>query len=219
MSDDVLLDPLVKSPRLGQYVDRLTCMLADERRRRERFYEEMNEQVKQEFINGEVIVHSPVKLKHERASRSLLELLDIYVRRHELGYVAHAKLLICLTRNDYEPDISFFKKDKAAAFTPNQMKFPAPDFIAEVLSPSTETNDRGVKLDDYAAHGIGEYWIVDPENERVEQYLLTGDAYTLQLKVNSGTLRSHVVPGFEIPVRAIFDEQENLATLKKLLAN
>jgi Uma2 family endonuclease len=219
MSNDALLDALVKSPRLGHYVDHLTGMLADERRRRERFYDEMNEQVKQEFINGEVIVHSPVKLKHERASRSLLELLDIYVRRHELGYVAHEKLLICLTRNDYEPDVSFFGREKAATFTPNQMKFPAPDFIAEVLSPSTEANDRGVKLEDYAAHGIGEYWIVDPENERVEQYVLMGDAYALQLKVNSGSLRSQVVPGFEIPVRAIFDEQENLAALKKLLAD
>ena len=136
----------------------------------------------------------------------------------DLGYVAHEKLLISLTRNDYEPDVCYFSKKKAATFTPNQMKFPAPDFIAEVLSESTEKNDRGVKFEDYAAHGIGEYWIVDAENELVEQYLLNDDAYALHLKMNSGSLLSKVILGFEIPIRAIFDTNENLSTLRKLLA-
>ncbi len=132
--------------------------------------------------------------------------------------MSHQKLLICLTRNDYEPDVCYFNNEKAAKFTPNQMKFPAPDFIAEVLSESKERNDRGVKFEDYAAHGIGEYWIVDAENELVEQYLLDSDAYTLHLKMNSGSLRSEVIAGFEVPIRAIFDEKENLAALRKVLA-
>jgi Uma2 family endonuclease len=218
MRDDALLDRLVHSPKLGYYVDRLTGVLAEERCRRERFYEEMDEGTKQEFINGEVVVHSSVKLKHERASRLLLKLVDTYVAAHDLGYVSHEKLLICLTRNDYEPDVCYFSREKSAHFTRNQMKFPAPDFIAEILTESREQNDRVVKFEDYAAHGIGEYWIVDAENELVEQYLLNGDAYTLHLKMNSGSLGSKAVPGFEVPIRAIFDEKENLAALRKLLA-
>ena len=202
MRDDALLEKLVQSPRLGFYVDRLTGVLAEERSRRQRFYDEMDEGTKQEFINGEVVVHSPVKLRHERASTALLKLVSAYVSAHDMGYVSHEKLLICLTRNDYEPDVCFFRRENAATFTPNQMKFPAPDFIAEVLSESTERNDRGVKFEDYAAHGIGEYWIVDAENELVEQYLLNGDVYALHLKMNSGSLLSKVIPGFEIPIRA-----------------
>ena len=42
------------------------------------------------------------------------------------------------------------------------MKYPAPDFIAEILSPSTDERDRGIKFEDYAAHGVGEYWLLDP---------------------------------------------------------
>jgi Uma2 family endonuclease len=53
-----------------------------------------------------------------------------------------------------------------------QMRFPAPDFIAEILSPSTEENDRNIKSTDYAAHGVSEYWIIDPAYRIVEQYLL-----------------------------------------------
>jgi Uma2 family endonuclease len=215
---DALLDRLVRSPQLGLYVDRLSGMLARERLRRLQFYEQMTDATKQEFINGEVIVHSPVKLRHEGASHRFFKLLGTHVDLHKLGYVSHEKLLICLTRNDYEPDVCYFRNETAAAFTPNQMKFPAPDLIVEVLSESTEAIDRGMKFEDYAAHGVREYFIIDPENEVVEQYLLNDNVYALHLKMNSGSLRSQVIPTFEIPVRAIFDSQENLVALKKLLA-
>ena len=98
------------------------------------------------------------------------------------------------------------------------MRFPAPDFVVEVLSPSTAANDRGVKFDDYAAHGVTEYWIIDPETETVEQYWLAGAGYELAIKARTGELRSFAVPGFVIPVRAIFEDSLNQATLRQLLA-
>jgi Uma2 family endonuclease len=147
----------------------------------------------------------------------LVQLIGPFVSRHQLGYVGHEKLLISLTRNDYEPDICFFGPNKSSVFTPDQMKFPAPDFIAEVLSPSTEALDRGLKFEDYAAHGVREYWIIDPDAELVEQYVLADEAYDLRLKMNAGVLKGVAIEGFEVPVRAIFDEQENLATLSRLL--
>lgn len=73
------------------------------------------------------------------------------------------QLLVCLTRNDYEPGICFFGKEKARSFKPNQTKFPASDFVVEILSQSTEAVDRGVKFEDYALNQVGEYWIADPE--------------------------------------------------------
>ncbi len=136
---------------------------------------------------------------------------------HGLGLVGFEKLLISLTRNDYEPDVCFFRRETADSFTPIQMRFPAPDFIAEVLSDSTARHDRGIKFDDYAAHGVDEYWIIDPDAEIVEQYLLDGDQYALAVKAGSGVLISRAVAGFEIPVRAIFDPAANLATLRQLL--
>jgi Uma2 family endonuclease len=219
MGKDALLERLAQSPRLGLYVHRLTEMLADEHDRRERFYDAMTEGAKQEFINGEVILHSPVKLEHEKVSSLLYRLLSTHVDIRRLGRVGHEKLLICLSRNDYEPDVCYFDNAKASQFTSKQMKFPAPDFVAEVLSESTEAIDRGIKFDDYAAHGVGEYWIIDPAAEVVEQYVLSGDSYVLRLKMNSGVLRSEVVKGFEVPIRAIFDEQENLKAMRDSLAS
>lgn len=99
------------------------------------------------------------------------------------------------------------------------MKFPAPNWLVEVLSESTKANDRGVKFKDYEAHGIFEYWIIDPEKEVVEQYLLQVGAYKLLLKTGQGTISSQVLSGFDIPVRAIFDRAINLDNLRQIAAN
>jgi Uma2 family endonuclease len=137
---------------------------------------------------------------------------------HQLGYVGHEKMMISLSRNDYEPDICFWSRKKSSKFKPRQTQFPAPDFIAEVLSPSTEDNDRTIKFEDYAAHGVKEYWIIDPAFRIVEQYFLDDDQYRLHIKADSGILKSKAVKGFIIPLAALFDEAENLAALRTILA-
>ena len=173
-------------------------------------------------------MQTPAQLRHTIASQNLLTRLDIYVQKHSLGVVGHEKVLVTLTRNDYEPDICYLGPEKAETFTPDQMKFPAPDFVVEVLSPhsgigpygttpSTESNDRGIKFLDYAAHGVKEYWIIDPETEMIEQYVLEGEAYQLHVKTDSSTLWSVAVEGFTVPVRAVFDEAEKLATAREII--
>ncbi len=145
-------------------------------------------------------------------------LLRTYVQIHSLGFVGFEKMLITLTRNDYESDICFFGREKAAQFTPQQIKFPAPDLIVEVLSSSTEEQDRVLKFEDYAAHGVSEYWLVDPATQTVEQYGLQDDTYDLLIKARSGTIASVVVVGFDIPIRTIFEKATNLQALQQIVA-
>lgn len=215
---NTILEPLVQSPDLPRYLEQLQHFIHDEQERREQFYDEMSESEKVEFINGIVIMHSPVKKQHNQCSGFLYQLLNIFTLRHQTGgFVGIEKILISLTRNDYEPDICYFARDKAQKFTPDQMKFPPPDFIAEVLSPGTEFRDRGVKFEDYAAHGVREYWILDPESRTIEQYVLRDAAYHLLLKVQDGNIRSAAIEGFTIPVAAVFNEQEHLMVLEAIL--
>ncbi|MBN2662852.1 MAG: Uma2 family endonuclease [Bacteroidales bacterium] len=190
--------------------------IVEENQKRLEFYEKITPSTKAEFINGKIIVHSPVMLRHNRATLLFSSLLNNYVVTNNLGYVGVEKILIKLTRNDFEPDICFFKNQKAKDFTDDQMFFPAPDFVVEILSKSTEKNDRGVKFVDYAIHGVGEYWIIDPEKEFVEQYVLKDEEYELIKKTNDGKIKNSQIEGFEIPVRAIFDEKENLKALNEL---
>lgn len=208
---------LFDSPRLAIHVQTFERVLAEEREKRARFYDEVEEGQKAEFINGAIIVHSPVKKRYHDTATRLLFIVHLYVQLHDLGFVGHEKNMISLTRNDYEPDVCFFGKEKAQAFSPDQMKFPAPDFVAEVLSPSTEVVDRGVKFEDYAAHGVGEYWLLDPDAEVAEQYVLEGDRYVLRMKSKSGQIESAIIAGLSLPVEALFDDGANLREVPRLL--
>lgn len=220
-SPDKLVEMLAASPRLPDYQRRLNDLFAAEQEKRRQFHEnlEQYEGQKVEFINGEVVHLMPVKKQHLDAGQFLLNLLQNYVAVHDLGFVGYEKAMISLRRNDYEPDIVYFTQAKAATFESKQMLFPAPDLAVEILSPSSEQNDRTLKLEDYAANGIPEYWIVDADEESVEQYVLRGEAYTLQLKARTGVIPSEAIPGFEIPIRAIFDRDANLQALQAILAS
>jgi Uma2 family endonuclease len=210
---DRILKEITESPKFNLYLDELLKIHSQEQTLRQHFYETVREDQKAEYINGEIIIHSPVKHRHSKASDLLFSLMQNYVIKHSLGEVRHEKIMIALLRNDYEPDISFFRQEKSGKFNPDQMLFPAPDLIIEVISPSTEKYDRGIKFRDYALHGVLEYWLVDAENEIIEQYFLKGEEYELNIKSNSGNIKSKVIKGFEIPIRAGFDEQEYLKVM------
>ena len=216
---ETLIEPIRHSPQLVEAVGLLQRQIEVEAQSRARFYEEMTPSQKIEFIAGEVILHSPARNRHLDATGLLFTLLGTYVRANKLGTVKSGKCLCTFPRNDYEPDIVFFSAEKAAKLQPDTLKFPIPDFVVEVLSESTEQRDRGVKFEDYAAHGVGEYWIIDTEQEIVEQYILQDDSYELRFKGGTGELLSEVIPGFRIPVVAIFDEKENLAAMGSILGN
>lgn len=202
-----VLEPLLKSPKLSIYAKQLQQYIDEEQRKREAFYDWITEDIKAEFINGEIVMQTPAKKRHTVAPMNLSSLLDAYVELHDLGFVGAETVLITLTRNDYLPDVCFFTTEKAQNFPSDQVKYPAPDFAIEVLSPGTAAIDRGIKFEEYAASGIAEYWIIDPEQQTVEQYVLQNEAYELLLKIKSGEISSKVVQGFTIPVAAIFDRK------------
>jgi Uma2 family endonuclease len=216
---EITVEKTLEMPDVVLFARKLDAALKEEQKKRQHFYKTVEEDRKVEFINGEVIFQSPKKLWHTQAVSKLSQLLSAQVAKLAVGVVATEKLLISLTRNDYEPDIVFFGLEKSRDFKPTQMQFPAPDLVVEVLSESTERHDRVTKFRDYAAHGVREYWIVDPQHEIVEQYLLEDDEYELILKAGDGPLESRVVAEFNIPIKAIFDKDIWLESLKHILSD
>ncbi len=219
MTEEVVAE-LFDTPDDQLIINRVQAMLDDEKKRRHAFYEWLQDDAKAEFINGEVIMHSPVKRRHLRANGNLTTLLRIYVQAHDLGEVDTEKALITLTRNDYEPDICFWRKEVADDFDDDTMQHPAPDLVVEILSKSTAKRDRGIKSEDYAAHGVREYWLVDPLRQTVEQFRLDEKFMAFDAVGNfhlTDTISALTVPGFSIPVRAIFENDANRDALKNLL--
>ncbi len=218
ISHKKLINNILSMPDAAIIVNEIAVKLEEERKKREKFYNDITESEKAEFINGEIIIHSSVKKEHNDATSLLHGLIGIYVSKNKLGYVGIEKIMISLSRNDYEPDICFFDKSKSDKFKPEQSLFPSPDLVVEVLSKGTSKNDQGVKFEDYQAHNILEYWIIDPVKKIIEQYRLSENgSYELILKAGSGIIESKAIKGFSIPIEAIFDEDKNLEAVENLL--
>ncbi|WP_166442599.1 Uma2 family endonuclease [Phragmitibacter flavus] len=208
---------MLASPMLPEMLQEVKRAWAKEQRLRQTFYADITSEHKWEFIQGEVIMHSPAKNRELLATQRLFQLMNAWCVVKQLGEVRVEKAMTSFPRNDYEPDVVFFGVAKALVIEPVTLRFPVPDLIVEVLSESTEARDRGVKFEDYARHGVGEYWIVDAELETVEVYRLEGDWYPPVERQSEGMVDSEVIAGFSVPVRALFGETENLAALRGLL--
>ncbi|RYF69329.1 MAG: Uma2 family endonuclease [Cytophagaceae bacterium] len=212
---------LLESSQAPRIIQQVQAILNEEQNRRRAFYEWMDEDMKTEFINGEIVVHSPALDKHNLVVMHLGTLLNVFVSERELGAVRVEKALVELTRNSYEPDICYFGPAKAATIKPDLLYYPAPDLVVEVLSESTKKNDRTVKFEDYAAHGIAEYWIIDPTRQTIETFGIDADteeyAALGTFKIGQ-SVSSIVLPAFTIPVKALFDNTANVAPLRALLS-
>ena len=152
------VEKIMASPDVPQQIDALYEAMQAEKKRRHDFREWITPGIKAEFINGEIILHSPVKKRHFSVTDLLLRLLSFY---------------------------------------------------------------GSIKKQDYAAHGIREYWIIDPIRQSIKQYILLSpkDKEYLPAKTFglADEIESPVIKGFIIPVQAIFDEAVNVETLQDLL--
>lgn len=213
---DNLLKDILDSPKLPDYVEELQQYLLQEEAKRNAFYENIRDDEKAEFINGEVIMSSPSREKHTVVVSNLKDIFHRFARKNKLGVVRGEKSLVRLRRNDFEPDVCFFRKEIADTFNDDTMLYPVPDFVAEVLSDSTQSRDRGIKFQDYALNGVKEYWLVNYKKQFVEQYILEGEGFVLNEKVQHGTIRCKVLEGLEILLEAIFDEEANEKFLREI---
>ncbi|GAB4399632.1 MAG: Uma2 family endonuclease [Microscillaceae bacterium] len=200
-----VLDQLKQAPDALLILKKFEHFLQEEAEKKAAFLARVHENQKAEFINGGIFLHSPVRMAHLRVSSRLSHQLMNHIEKCDLGFVGIEKMMIALTRNYYEPDIVFFRKEVAERFQDAQKLFPAPDLVVEILSESTRQNDYGIKFQDYAAHGVGEYWIVDAEAAQLEQYALLNESFVLQARLGpQDTLQALVIPQFVLPLAGIF---------------
>ncbi len=72
------------------------------------------------------------------------------------------------------PDLQFVSKEKLGLLDEDGMTRAVPDLVVEVSLRSSRARNRA-KVVSYAAAGVGEYWIVDPEYRMLEQFVLGPD--------------------------------------------
>jgi Uma2 family endonuclease len=81
-----------------------------------------------------------------------------------------------------------------------------PDFVAEIISPSTAKYDRITKFRKYQIAGVREYWIVDPDTKTVQVCILENGRYVISMYDETETAPVTVLPGCVIDLAAVFAE-------------
>ena len=136
-------------------------------------YYELPDGVRVELIDGTFYDMASPTSVHQRIAGRIYSVLDQYVEDHNgpcTPFDAPMDVqLDCDDRTILQPDILIFCDD---AKMRKRVYFGAPDFVVEILSPSTRKKDVTVKLRKYIGAGVREYWIVDPDTERVFVYLI-----------------------------------------------
>lgn len=207
MNTDALLQPLLQSSHLPTLAAALSRIVMEEEQKRRDFYEWLDEDKRAEFVLGEIIVHSPARNVHITVLQNLEFLLLQFIRNKAGGILHREQAMVRMERSDVMPDLAYWSSEKAAHFKPDTKLFPTPDFVVEVLSPSTERYDRGSKFQEYAANGVREYWLVHPEERFVEQYALKNESFELKARhtTSDAAVVCIVLEDLRIPLAEIFD--------------
>ena len=128
-----------------------------------------------ELIDGQIYDMAPPSPMHQELVMELSATLRDYIKKNgEPCKVYPAPFAVFLNeddRNYVEPDISVICDSSKVD---NRGYQGAPDFIIEIVSPSSQRMDYLTKLFKYRTAGVREYWIVNPLQRTVQVYSFEG---------------------------------------------
>lgn len=162
----------------------------------EEFWAWSDEDVKAEFVDGEVIVYSPASVHHVSLTWFLGALLKLFVEKHNLGYVFGTEFAVRLREGLIRvPDLILVSQERAHIIQETCIEG-APDLIIEIISPDSEERDWREKYHEYELAGVREYWVIDPYSQVVVIYRLTEKGDYQRVALQERVYRSEVVTGF-----------------------
>lgn len=131
-----------------------------------------------ELIDGVFYDMAAPNFMHQSIAAEIFAQIREYIRKKKGNCIPGMSpidvQLDCDNKTMVQPDVLVFcNRDKLV----NGRIYGAPDFIVEVLSPSTAKKDMELKRYKYANAGVREYWIVDSKRKRVIVYTLVEENY------------------------------------------
>ncbi|MBQ2450806.1 MAG: Uma2 family endonuclease [Lachnospiraceae bacterium] len=150
-----------------------------------------------ELLDGQIYNMAPPSRVHQEIVQFMTKNIGYHIdKKNGSCKVYPAPFAVFLTKdnsNYVEPDVSVIcDKDKLDERGCNG----APDWIIEVISPSSKRMDRSIKLFKYRSAGVREYWMIDPNKNTVTVYFFEEDFvedYTL-----SDMVPAHIYEDLEI---------------------
>lgn len=142
-------------------------------------YTQMSDDGKRyELVEGALELMTPAPTpKHQVLSSQLHNILMNSCQSEYIIFASPIDLILSIS-NVRQPDIIMVHRSKLDIITKRGIEG-IPDLVAEILSPHSIKRDKHSKLRTYAQYQIPEYWIIDPANEVLEQYILSDGKYEL----------------------------------------
>ncbi len=105
------------------------------------------------------------------------------------------------------PDLAGWRRERMPERPRTAAITLAPDWVCEVLSPSTKTLDRGAKLPVYAREGVRHVWFVDPLARTLEVFRLEGTGYGgLGMHTGLARVRAEPFEALELALAVLWGE-------------
>jgi Uma2 family endonuclease len=182
----------------------------------EQFLEWLDEDTWAEWIDGEVVLMSPVSDEHQTVAMYLKILLGFYVNSRSLGIVLDEPFQMKGAAHlpGRSPDILFVSASRQHLIQRHFLNGAA-DLVVEVISPESRARDRGEKFYEYEQAGVREYWLIDPDRKQVEFYALSEQGFYQPAFVgHKGEYRCTAVEGFWLRVEWLWERPSMTEVIK-----
>ncbi|RMD94331.1 MAG: Uma2 family endonuclease [Calditrichaeota bacterium] len=198
--------------------EKLTTLPQTKYMTEEEFLDFCDEDIRAEFIDGEVIVFTPASNKHSSIQMFIGWLIQLYVAKNNLGKVWGENFQVRLRPGlRLVPDLIYVSKENKVKITETEIEG-APDLVVEIVSPDSVDRDWRDKYYEYQQAKVKEYWIIDPNTHRLEIYCLDNEGKYVAQKSTEGTVKSKILPGFWMKPEWLWQEPlPNVITIAKEL--
>ncbi|HHV55391.1 MAG TPA: Uma2 family endonuclease [Firmicutes bacterium] len=171
-------------------------------------YRQLPEGAPYQLIGGRLVMTPSPTPRHQFVSARLGFRIMAYVEAKGLGVVAYAPLDVYFEPTEtFQPDVVFISRDRLNIIESDKING-APDLVVEILSPATAYYDLKKKFRVYEKHGVREYWVVDPEDNSIQIYVLQDRKLKLyQEAIGQGKVQSQLLAGFSVDLADVFDQQ------------
>lgn len=171
---------------------------------------ELPDTIVAEIVDDELYASPRPAPRHAWTNSVLIGLLlpvSLQNRGAARGWIVLTEPELHLQRDVLVPDLAAWRRSRMSRL-PDTAFFPlAPDWVCEVLSPSTASIDRGKKLGVYARERVSLAWLVDPLARSLEVLRLEGHQWTsLTQHRESDVVRVPPFEDVEIPLGRLWDE-------------
>jgi Uma2 family endonuclease len=150
-----------------------------------------------EIVDGDLFTSPRPAVRHARASSSLGSLLGGPFDRGTGGpggWVILDEPELHLGADVLVPDLAGWHRERLASLKPEALAIEiAPDWICEVLSPSTTRLDRARKLPVYARERVSHAWLIDAVARTLEVMRLSDGRWSL-IKTFEGDAKARAEP-------------------------